>query len=83
MPAPVCQRIARGVAARTMRPIIAAGSRRARAQVIPAAETSTSFSTRSASATATSVAMKPPIELPTSAQRSTPTRSQKSRRKRP
>jgi hypothetical protein len=72
-----------GVAARTMRPIIAAGSRRARAHVMPAAETSTSFETLSASAIATSVAMKPPIEFPTITQRSTPMRSQKSRTKRP
>ena len=66
-----------------MRASIAAGSRRARAQVMPAAETSTSLSTRLASAIATSVATKPPSELPTTAMWSIPSFSQKSRRKAP
>jgi hypothetical protein len=70
-------------AARPTWAIITAGSRRARAQVIPAADTRVRSSTRSGSVIASSVAMKPPIELPTSEQRSTPSRSQKSRRNRP
>src|SRR5262249_47004085 len=55
----------------------------ARAQVIPAAEPRVRSSTLSGSVIATSVTMKPPIELPTIEQRSIPSRSQKSRTKRP
>ncbi len=61
----------------------AAGSRRALAYVMPAADTRVRSSTRSGSLIASSVAMNPPIELPTSEARSIPTFSQKSCRKRP
>jgi len=77
------KRSASGAAARPTLASISAGSRRARAQVIPAAETSVRSSMRSGSVIASSVAMKPPIELPTIEQQSIPSRSQKSRTKRP
>ena len=51
--------------------------------VMPAAETSTSLSTRCGCAIATSAAMNPPMELPITEPRSTPTVAQKWSSRRP
>ena len=57
-----------GAAPVAIRATVSAGWRRRRALLTPAAETSTSFSNRSGWAVAASAEMKPPIELPTTAQ---------------
>jgi hypothetical protein len=66
------------VAAAIMRAATCVGWRRRRALETLAADTRTSFSTRSGWPIAASAATIPPIELPTTAQSSTPIRSQNS-----